>query len=271
MEITIMSTAVPAVEVWEDGLLAGTVSVTLWRLSDGREDRVRGAIQRPVAGELTHIDYEVPLDTSVTYRAECFDTTGQQLGFTDGVETTVPGQGCWVHNPLDPLGGIRVDLLGRAAQDIQAPNLGEIYRIPGQRVGVFLAGAQAGLTGLDVSLATDSVADRDAMLEMLGRGSKDLPPILCFRPSGEYLVAIPKLLYAVVPNFSVQDVTVQLTGDGVTHFVGEGTEVAPPAPGLFVPLLTYSDVDAAYATYAALRADNLTYGSLNRRYDLATD
>ena len=48
-----------------------------------------------------------------------------------------------------------------------------------------------------------------------------------------------------------------------------GDEVAPPVPGLFIPLLTNADLKAYYATNAAMKADNATNAALARRYDLS--
>jgi hypothetical protein len=48
-----------------------------------------------------------------------------------------------------------------------------------------------------------------------------------------------------------------------------GDEVAPPTPGLFIPLLTNLDLKMYYATNAAMKADNATNSALARRYDLA--
>ena len=48
-----------------------------------------------------------------------------------------------------------------------------------------------------------------------------------------------------------------------------GDEVAPPAPGLFIPLLRAADVNAFYATAAAANAAYLTASDLNRDYSLA--
>lgn len=266
--LTRMSGRVPAVEVYFSALPAGTASVTVWRIAAGREMRVRGAVKAATAGQLTRVDYEVPFGVPVAYRAECFNSSGVRLSYTDQATVTVNVAGLWVHNPLDPQGAVACDFRDRALEKIQAPNDGNLLRVPGQRAGVFLAGTQQGVTDVDLSIAVDSIADRDAVLEMLGRGAKNLPPILCFRFGAEINRGLPRPFYAVTPDYSMQDVDV-LYGGSTTHFEGGGSEVEPPVPGLFVPLLTYGDLKRAYATYGALKADNLTYGAVNRRYDKA--
>lgn len=259
----------PAVEVFEGRLPATAVSVTLWRLSGGAKEPVRGAIRKPAAGSLTHIDREVPLGAEATYRVESFGANGASLGFLDGASITLRREGLWVHNPLDPDGGVRCEFRGGAGFPLKAPNRGEVVEAPGMRAGIFLAGSQRGAVDIDLSIQTDTVEIRDKFLTMLGRGAKDLPPILCFRFGNDYQVPLPRPFYSAVPDYALEDVDVRFGGT-LTHFNGTGDEVAPPAPGLFVPLLTYSHVNAVYKSYAGVRGDNLTYGAINRRYDLVT-
>ena len=59
-------------------------------------------------------------------------------------------------------------------------------------------------------------------------------------------------------------------GGGIIDWELSGDEVSPPAPGLFIPLLTNADLNAFYLTNAALKADPLNTSNLqaNRRYDL---
>lgn len=266
--INVMSGRVPGVEVFFASFPSGTVSVTVWRLSGGLSMKVRGAADAATAGQLTRIDFEVPFGVEVTYRAECFNAVGQRIGYTGQASTLLDIPGMWVHNPLDPQGAVQCEFLDRATRSISAPNGGSLARIPGQRVGVFLAGTQQGITDVDLSIAVDSIEDRDRVLTMLGRTDKHLPPILCFRIGAEHRIALPRPFYAVTPDVALEDLDVIYGGD-TSHFIARGDEAAPPAPGLFVPLLTLGDLKAAYATLGDLKADNLTLGDVNRRYDLA--
>ncbi|WP_311478384.1 hypothetical protein [uncultured Gulosibacter sp.] len=257
----------PAVEVFEAALPAGTTTVTLWRLADGRQYQVRGAIQKAVAGELTHIDHEVPLGTEAVYRVECFDAAGTRIALTDGASVLVDVNGLWVHNPLDPNGGVECFFRGNAVFPVHAPNTGETQWVPGLKAGIFMAGTQRGIIDIDLSLEVETVVNRDKVITMLGRGERDLPPILCFRFGSDHKIPLPRPFFAAVPNYGLNDIDVRYGGD-ITHFDGAGNEVLPPAPGLFIPLLTYAHVNAVYDTYLKAKQDNLTYGELNRRYDL---
>lgn len=263
--VTRLDSVIPAVEVFFPDFPAGTSSVTVFRLTDA-EHQVRGAVNRIVAGELSVVDWEAPFGITVTYRAECFDGAGLSLGYTTSATYQLNESGLWVHNPLDPQGAVRCDFRSRALREISMPAEGDMLWT-GDRVGVFFAGTQQGRTA-DLSIAVDTVADREKFNVMLGRGAKSLPPILCFRFGADHRVSLPRPFYAATPAYVESDLNV-IYGGGTTHFNGEGYETLPPAPGLFVPLLTYGDLNAAYATYGDLKADNLTYGDVNRRYDLA--
>lgn len=83
--LTMFSDAAPCprVEVFFADFILGTTHVTVYRLSGGREFEVRGAVRAAVAGSLSRIDFEVPFNVQVSYRAEQFDAAGLSLGFTE--------------------------------------------------------------------------------------------------------------------------------------------------------------------------------------------
>lgn len=263
--VTRLDSVIPAVEVFFPDFPAGTTTVTVYRLTTG-ENQVRGAVNRTIAGELSVIDWEIPFGTTVTYRAECFDAAGLSLGYTASVSHLLDVSGLWVHNPLDPQGAVRAQFRSRAVREITAPNQGEMLWT-GDRVGIFFAGTQEGNT-VDLSIQVETLEDRDKFLTMLGRGAKQLPPILCFRFGQEWQLPLARPFYAATPDYVAAPIGIE-SGLTITQFDGPGYETMPPTPGLFVPLLTYGDLNRAYPTYGDLKADNLTYGDVNRRYDLA--
>lgn len=259
---------VPSIELLFEGLPEGTATITLWRFADGTQKRVRGAVEKTVADGFSVIDYEAPFGVPVAYRAECFDATGQQIAWTETATTSLDEPGMWIHNPLDPQGATRVEFTAAATREITYPNLGESLQMAGERAVLFMAGTQAGIRGVDLSIATDTVADRDRVMTMLGWRDKPLPPILCYRIGANHRVPLPRTFFAAVPEMVMRDVNV-VWGGSVTHFVGEGDETLPPAEGIVTPTLTYGHVNASYSKYRDLNRHYGALGEINRDYQLA--
>lgn len=257
----------PRVEVFFPSLDAGTASLTVFRLAGGQEQQVRGAVNAPTGGTLTRIDFEVPFNRPVSYRAEQFDAAGQSLGFTPTASVTVVSASSWMHNPLDPQGAARVVLGGDSAQRVVRPTPGVVSRPKGRRVGVVLSEPRQGVTGLQLDVRTSSAADADAVQAMFGDAG--MPPVVCVRLGSDFgVMRVPQPLFLSTLSVSEVDINWQWGGGELSHLV-EGDEVDPPIPGLFVPLLTRADLNAAFATRAALNAGGLTRADINRRYDLA--
>lgn len=116
----------PRVEVFFPSFDAGTARVTVYRLSGGREFQVRGAVNAVTAGSLSRIDFEVPLNVEVSYRAEQFDAAGVSLGFTP--TTTLGDQyGPWVEAQRNlvasPFGQVALPNYGSAPQQTVTGNI----------------------------------------------------------------------------------------------------------------------------------------------------
>ncbi|MEV4737190.1 MULTISPECIES: hypothetical protein [unclassified Microbacterium] len=257
----------PRVEVFFPSFDAGTATVTVYQLSDGIERELRGAVNAPTGGTLSRIDFEAPFNRPVSYRAMQFDAAGQQLGFTPTASATVPSRKSWMHNPLDPQGAIKVEFGPESAPRIVRPTPGVVSRPKGRRVGVLLSEPRQGIVGLQLDVRTTSDADADAVQAMCGDRGK--PPVLCIRlGSEESAMRVPQPLYLSALSAPEIEIDRRLGGNEISHQI-EGDEVAPPIPGLFVPLLTRADLNAFFATRAALNAGGLTRADINRRYDLA--
>lgn len=260
---------VPAVEVFFSILPAGTVRATLWRLAAGQTMPVRGAVNVATAGQLTRIDYEAPFGVVLAYRAECFDANGHMIGVTDTI--THPGidePATWLSNPLDPQGAITCELRARTGRVLHQPMQGSVIDTS-TRVGVIAGGHRAGLRDLELDVLVQGGDAADAVQRMLGRGAERLPPVLCLRLGAGNRRRLPRPFF-LYPEWAEVDVT-HLWGGETIGFEGRVQQAEPPAPGLFVPLLTYGDLARAYETYADLNSDNVTYGHVNRRYDLAQE
>lgn len=287
----------PRVEVYFSTLDPDCATLTVYRIADSRTYEVRGAVNAATAGSFTRIDFECPFNITVSYRAEMFDEDGLSLGYTDTtvlpdiVDGPIPdddlypsdfffpasgliGTGLlsaysWLHNPLNPAGAVRVSAVNTSARSLSRPVDGTISRPLGRRVGVMLSRGRGGLTGFTYDIYAPDIASADKVQAMLGDYSTTAVPALCLRVGGfESNMRIPKPLFLGVLDIAEEDVDIRFGGTATVHRM-TGDEVAPPVPGLFVPLLTNADLNAYYASNAAAIADNLTNGAINRRYDLA--
>lgn len=257
----------PRVEVFFPSFVAGTVSVTVYRLVGGFERQVRGAVGAATAGSLSRIDFEVPFDRVVSYRAEQFDAGGASLGFTPTSTVTVSCGDSWMHNPLDPDGAVRVVLTGESAGVVVRPSPGVVSRPLGRRVGVVLSEPRQGVAGLQLTVRTSSDADADRVQAMFGDAGR--PPVVCVRLGGaDGRMRVPQPLFLSTLSVGEVDLNRRWGGSELEHSI-EGDEVDPPIPGLFIPLLTRRDLNVSFATRAALNAGGLTRADINRRYDLA--
>lgn len=257
----------PRVEVFFPSFAVGTATVTVYRLAGGQERQVRGAVNAPTGGTLTRIDFEVPFNLSATYRAEQFDAAGISLGFTPSDSITLAITDTWMHNPLNPDGAARIEFGADSAAKIVRPNPGSVSRPLGRRVGVVISEPRQGVTGLRVDVRTTSDADANAVQAMFG--DSGMPPVVCIRLGSTYsAMRVPQPLFLSTLSVAELDVTQQWGGGEIAHQI-EGDEVAPPIPGLFIPLLTRADLNVSFATRAALNAGGLTRADINRRYDLA--
>lgn len=269
MAITLLTdvTAAPFVEVFIDDLIPEAASLTVYRLAAGREFQMRGAVRAPTAGAFTRIDFEIPFNMPVTYRAELFDAAGESLGFTDSATTTLICADTWMHNPLNPAGGVKVFFGEDSQWKVTRPTPGVVSRPLGRRVGVVLSEPRYGVTGLELVVRTSTDADADAVQAMVG--DNGMPPIVCIRlGSQDQRLRVPQPLFLSALTVAEIDMDTRWGGTELAHGF-EGDEVDPPIPGLFVPLLTRADLNAFYSTRAALNADNLLRLDVNRRYDLA--
>lgn len=257
----------PRVEVFFPSFDAGTAFVTVYQLTGGVERQLRGAVNVPTGGTLSRLDFEVPFNRPVSYRAEQFNASGQSLGFTPTSSVTVESANSWMHNPLDPQGAIKVQFGPDSASQVLRPTPGVVSRPKGRRVGVVLSEPRQGIVGLALDVRTTNDSDADAVQAMCGDGGK--PPVLCIRlGSADQVMRVPQPLFLSALAAPELEIDRRLGGGEISHQI-EGDEVSPPIPGLFVPLLTRADLNAYFATRSALNAGGLTRADLNRRYDLA--
>lgn len=258
----------PRAEVFFSAFAPGTATVTVFRESGGRTYQVRGGVRAVTAGTLSRIDNEIPA-AEMSFWAEMFDVAGLSLGITGSTTVTAWFEDTWLHNPLDPAGAVRVMFRPQATRELSRPVAGQVVHPQGRRVGVIVGTERKGLMGVNLDVVTDTIEDADKVRALLGDYNTTTVPVLCFRIGALDRIRIPSPLFVGVLDIVEADVNyVSGWGEQIDHLI-EGDEVDPPLPGLFVPLLTRADINAYYSSRAAVAADNLSRGSVSRRYELA--
>lgn len=266
-ELTIDTTANPRVEVFFDpsDLDPDTARLRMYRLSEGRTWKVRGGIDTAVG--VAALDWECPFWVEAAYRAEMFDIDGVSLGFTDSTSTVLEVDDVWVHNPLDPSGGVSLGPHGLLEHGgVTRPTVGSVVFTEGATVGVRMGARRRGVVGLQMGFAAETVAVADALSAMLGTYETPQLGVLCLRSPGP--VRIPRTFFISVDDPTEVDLDIAWGGKR-SNFFFTATEVAPPHPGLVPPFLTYEDMQAAYSTYEAAEAAYATYEEAQRDYSLA--
>ncbi|SDR70735.1 hypothetical protein [Microbacterium paraoxydans] len=255
----------PYVEVFFDpsGLEPDTAYIRVVRYSEGREWPVRGGVN--IAPGVAALDFEAPFNVEATYRAQMFTATGASIGWTEASTTVLEYVGTIVHQPLDPTSWVPVDVMPGSVSPLTRPEEGTLVQTEGRDVGVWIGSGRRGLRGVGVSLQTSSIAEADAFRDLQGSYAVRQIGTVCIRTSSS--IRWPRTFF-VRGDFAENDRTVRFGGTKVT-FDARVDEVEPPFPGLAVPLLTYGDLDAAYATYAERDAAYATYTDMDRDYSLA--
>jgi hypothetical protein len=175
----------------------------------------------------------------------------------------------WLHNPLDPQGAVRVQAVDGSAASLSRPIDGAISRPLGRRVGVMLSRGRSGLRDFTYDIHLDDLESADKVQAMLGTYTTTTVPVLCLRVGGdESRLRIPKPLFVGVLDIAEEMMDVQYGGEWTIQRM-TGDEVAPPTPGLFIPLLTNLDLKMYYATNAAMKAAYESNIAMARDYSLA--
>lgn len=242
----------PRVEVTVADLTPTTNSVTLWRTADGKRQAVRGYRKRDVVSTDFTTDYEVPLGRSVSYELEVLSGLNAQAA-TTAVATQVNAASGAVQDPLVPSStvpmygdrgpGDQPYLRDQAVRDLERAAAVSLIPIMGSPDPVAILGQRMSESGVDISMSTRA-AQAAANLRNLLRQT----PLVLVRPLPTWWGGLPGLCYMAVGNPVEQPID-EAWGGKLIHWQLKGDLVAAPTMNVLVPLWSYGDVKALWATY----------------------
>lgn len=228
----------------------GTVTATLHRVYEDRNEIVPGADVVPATGGFVRTDYYPPLGVPVSYRTEMFDVNGASLGFTDSSTTTldVPDSTCWISSPFTPSKSVQVELDDEASSALDVEVVATTHNIGGRRI--VITEASYGYTNIPMSFWTQTLADAQAVEDVFLDGL-GLTVIRVAPP-----MQVPRVLYAFgMP--SRQEVNLP-GGVEDAFFALAVDESTAPSTAVVAAVLTYGRFTNNLSSYGEFKQ---TYGS----------
>lgn len=251
-------------------LPGGTDAVTLWWASEGYTDVVPGAIERPIGTRFEYLDVEAGFDVATTYEMECFQG-GQSIGRVPLGSVELPWEGgadeCLVQQPLNPALNARVVNLDGSWPSLTWEAPGELVRPMGVSAPM-LVGFGPRQVAQDVSLVfgAPSRAVSQQLRATLGSEADPQLPVWLVRAHQGLL---PRRFFAHVKTLKESDIGVDDEGESWSEFSATVAEVARPAPGLQISLLSYDDLDVSYPGYVERDSAYPGYDEMNSDWSLA--
>lgn len=259
----------PYVDVLAESFPGGVSSVTIWRTAGGRAFRVRGLVRVSTGGVVTIRDFEAPLGTEASYRAEHFDSAGEFVSWSDYEATTLTSDDlevAWFHNPFDPTTSVQTLMALDAAREIVRPVDVEQHRVKGRSVPVIVSGPRRGVEGVTLDCSTMSEADEDRFDGLFGGYDDDTVPVICVRTHPS--LRLPPTFFAIAESPRRRPLNARQGGEVVDWGLA-ADEAAPPVEAAITALLDYADFTAFYADYAAFTAAYTDYREAQRDYSIA--
>jgi hypothetical protein len=246
----------------ELGVPADATSLNVWRVSpSGAVAGVRGAYPAAVTGGATLVlrDYEVPLNTPVSYYATAANTegTGPEMGpvaFTVATQDECKG---WIVDTVRPSNSGQHTIV--SLDTLEYPITAGVHRVLERRDPV-ISTSLAGTPNLELVVLAETLLEADHITLTVGNGL----PIL--------LRTVPEWGIGNMWLYPVAWTTGRLSSEGVDPkriFTLGCVQIERPDPALYAPMppTPYAAVTATYATYAALLAARPTYDAV--LYDYA--
>lgn len=264
--LTMLLDGNPGVQVDFPSLDPACAAITVQRNQGGRTFNVRGLTNKVTAGTATGIDYEVGLGTPATYRAVMFDAAGNSLGYTDASGVQLDVAGTYIHQPLNPRLWVKARVQVATSQSVQFVAPGTFTTPEGAAVGVWIGGKRTGIQNLQFQFRVASGDDGDTFLSMFGDYESDYPAVICVRTPPP--VRLPRTLFLGPSNYGLYPGPIENAQANFTfvQYSMVSNEVQPPTPGLVVPLLSYADMNAAFATIGDFNAAYASYYAANSDY-----
>lgn len=242
----------PRVEVTITDLTPTTNTVTLWRTADGKRQAVRGFRKRDVVTSDYVVDNETPLGRSVSYELEILSGIMAQAAATPAVtqvdavsgaiqDPLVPGSSIPVHGTVGPNG--EAYIRDQALKDLEYAIESSLIPIMGSSDPIAILGQRMSARGVDMSMSTraaQAAADLRNLLKEVG--------IILVRPLPNWASGLPGLCYMLVSSPREQPVD-EAWGGQLIRWELVGDLVAAPNMQVLVPLWSYGDVKALWATY----------------------
>jgi hypothetical protein len=245
------------------GIPAGTTTLTINRTSpSGAVAGVRGAVGRAVTGTTFLIrDYELPLDTSVSYTVTCYNASGTSVGSASAIFSISYGLcDAWLTDLARPTNSLTVTVESMVTLTHPVPS--GVHRVLDRRAPVVTA-LIAWTPATELIVLTETLDERDQVRALLGSG---YPFLLRTEP-----VQGIGNMYLAAQEF-VEERFITLGTAPERRFRMTCVQVERPDPAIYVPLApnTYANAKATYASYTALKAGVASYDALAYTYPSGT-
>ncbi len=257
---------VPRVEISFDAadLPAGTDRVTVWRVANGREFKVRDGIDRVVISSVSLVDVEPDLRGLLIYQAECWAGSASLGRVALGSTAMAWTGGTVIQQPLDPALSVEAQLNWGTATDLTRTTPGGLVFSSGSVAPDYVGfGPRRSLQGVVLVFEVDE-ADQETLQATLGTYNTQQLPIWLIRSTD---VRWPTVFFCHVPALTETDRSGY--GGDIIGYSATVDEVNPPAAALVISLLSYDDLDVSYASYTAMDAAYASYDIRDRDYSLA--
>lgn len=255
----------------------GTDTITVWWSSEGRSDKVAGAVRRGLGDAFGHQDVEAGFNVPTSYELECLSGT-QPLGRVPLGTVTLPWvgdvNGCLIQQPLDPYLNATVTNLAGSWPELAWEAPGELVGTQGAEYPSLVGfGPFLGATGVpidfgaptrEISRQVKATLGIQAAQQFGGQSNRQLPVWLIRTHQG----LLPRRFYARVQTLREVDINSR-SGKTWSRFVSTVTEIARPAPGLQISPLSYDDLDVSYAGYDERDAAYASYAAMDTDWSLA--
>lgn len=200
-------------------------------------------------------DYEVPLGVPVAYHARVWSAEGEASPEAATVTVTVDAEWCeaWLMDIAAPGNSQTVEIESLNELAHEAPT--GVHWVLDRRAPI-TTGEVARTPTFEIGLITETDEAREKARNALGNGY----PVL-LRTAPELSIGN---LYFVVPKWSEQRVLRDGRSD-LRRFLCQAVQIERPAADLWLPLVpveTYDEVRATFATYADVKAERDSYDDL---------